>query len=68
LVLLLLLLLLQVARLPDSPTHYVLDGAHTADSAAALASTLRSAFPDDPVVLLVAMAADKQHRWALVAP
>ena len=53
----------QVARLGDSPTHYVLDGAHTADSAAALASTLREAFPDLPVVLLVAMAADKEHRW-----
>ena len=52
----------QVAQLPDSATHYVLDGAHTADSAAALAATLRSAFPDEPVVLVVAMAADKQHR------
>lgn len=53
---------MQVAKLPGSPTHYVLDGAHTADSAAALAETLRAAFPTEPVVLLVAMAADKQHR------
>jgi hypothetical protein len=29
---------------------------------AALASTFREAFPDLPVVLLVAMAADKEHR------
>lgn len=54
----------QVTQLPNSPTHYVLDGAHTADSAAALAATLRQAFPDEPVVLVVAMAADKQHRCA----
>lgn len=56
---------MQVARLGESPTVYVLDGAHTGDSAAALAATLRQAFPELPVVLLVAMAADKQHRWVL---
>lgn len=54
---------LQVAQLPGSPTHYVLDGAHTADSAAALGATLRAAFPQEPVVLLLAMAADKEHRY-----
>jgi folylpolyglutamate synthase/dihydropteroate synthase len=42
--------------------HVVLDAAHTADSAAALASTLRDAFPDQPVALVLAMAGDKQHR------
>lgn len=56
---------LQVAQLPGSPTHYVLDGAHTADSAAALAATLRAAFPQEPVVLVLAMAADKEHRYYL---
>lgn len=58
----------QVAQLPGSHTHYVLDGAHTADSAAALADTLRAAFPTEPVVLVVAMAADKQHRWGCSRP
>lgn len=42
----------------------VLDGAHTPESAAALARTLRQAFPTAPVALVVAMAEDKQHRWA----
>lgn len=45
----------------------MLDGAHTADSAAALAATLRAAFPAEPVVLVVAMAGDKQHRDVLLA-
>ena len=40
----------------------VLDGAHTPESAAALAKTLRQAFPTAPVALVVAMAEDKQHR------
>jgi len=39
-----------------------LDGAHTADSATALASTLRSVFPQAPLVLVVAMAGDKELR------
>jgi hypothetical protein len=54
----------QVAEMPGSAgCHVVLDAAHTADSAAALASTLRDAFPDQPVALVLAMAGDKQHRW-----
>ena len=40
----------------------VLDGAHTPESAAALAHTLRSVFPNAPVALVMAMAEDKQHR------
>lgn len=40
----------------------VLDGAHTPESAAALASTLRAAFPTAPVALVLAMASDKDHR------
>ncbi|KAF6254308.1 FolC bifunctional protein [Scenedesmus sp. NREL 46B-D3] len=53
----------QVAEMPGSPgCHVVLDAAHTADSAAALASTLRTAFPEQPVALVLAMAGDKQHR------
>ena len=40
----------------------VLDGAHTPESAAALASTLRLAFPTAPVGLVLAMASDKNHR------
>lgn len=45
----------------------VLDGAHTPESAAALARTLRQAFPTAPVALVVAMAEDKQHRWGVGA-
>ncbi|KAF8064668.1 hypothetical protein HT031_003470 [Scenedesmus sp. PABB004] len=52
----------QVVRPPGSAATYVLDGAHTADSAAALAATLRAAFPAAPLVLVLAMAADKPHR------
>ena len=44
----------------------VLDGAHTQDSARALVSTLHSFFPDQstppPLVLVLAMAADKEHK------
>lgn len=58
----------QVAQLPGSShCHVVLDAAHTAESAAALAATLRSAFPTQPLVLLLAMAADKQHRCVMIA-
>lgn len=42
----------------------VLDGAHTAESARALAQTLREVFPTAPVALVLAMAEDKQHRCA----
>lgn len=45
----------------------VLDGAHTPESAAALAHTLRELFPTAPVALVMAMAEDKQHRWAASA-
>jgi folylpolyglutamate synthase/dihydrofolate synthase len=45
----------------------VADGAHTAESAAALADTLRRVFPEQPVALVVAMAADKEHRAVLSA-
>jgi folylpolyglutamate synthase/dihydropteroate synthase len=40
----------------------VLDGAHTAESARALAQTLREVFPTAPVAIVMAMAEDKQHR------
>ncbi len=40
----------------------MLDGAHTAESARALATTLRAAFPTAPVALVLAMADDKEHR------
>mmetsp|Transcript_21675 Transcript_21675/g.47393 ORF Transcript_21675/g.47393 Transcript_21675/m.47393 type:complete len:151 (-) Transcript_21675:96-548(-) len=47
--------------------YVVLDGAHTAESAAALASTLRAVFPDQPLAFVVAMAADKEHRAVLAS-
>ncbi|KAI5561909.1 hypothetical protein BDE02_15G018600 [Populus trichocarpa] len=39
----------------------LLDGAHTKDSAKALVDTVRMAFPDARVALVVAMASDKDH-------
>ena len=58
----------QVGRLKhhgSSGGCLVLDGAHTADSAAALATLLREAFPRDkhPLALVLAMAADKVLLW-----
>jgi folylpolyglutamate synthase/dihydropteroate synthase len=45
----------------------VLDGAHSPESATALAQVLRSAFPIQPIVLVVAMASDKDTRGVLGA-
>jgi Mur ligase family, glutamate ligase domain len=45
----------------------VLDGAHTPGSAQALATTLRSAFPNNPLALVIAMADDKDHEHFLAA-
>ncbi|MED6160269.1 hypothetical protein PIB30_050011 [Stylosanthes scabra] len=39
----------------------LLDGAHTKESAEALMSTLRTAFPEAPLTFIVAMASDKDH-------
>lgn len=39
----------------------LLDGAHTKESARALVDTLKMAFPDAPLALVVAMARDKDH-------
>ncbi|PSC74504.1 dihydrofolate synthetase [Micractinium conductrix] len=50
------------ARAGQPGPWVVLDGAHTLESAAALAQTLRAAFPTAPVALVLAMAEDKQHR------
>jgi folylpolyglutamate synthase/dihydropteroate synthase len=52
----------------DAPPLIVLDGAHTPESAAALAAALREAFPwPTPLALVVAMAGDKQHREVAAA-
>ena len=45
----------------------LLDGAHTAQSAAALAETVRELFPEQPVALIVAMADDKDHKAVMLA-
>ena len=45
----------------------VLDGAHTPAAAQALVATLAEAFLDEPLVLVVAMAEDKDHRGILAA-
>ena len=49
----------------EDPPWVVLDGAHTPASAQALVSTLREAFPSEPVVLVVAIADDKDHKGIL---
>ncbi|CAM9002678.1 unnamed protein product [Rhodiola kirilowii] len=39
----------------------LLDGAHTKESARALVNTIQMTFPDAPLILVVAMASDKDH-------
>lgn len=51
----------EAARLGGEHITLVLDGAHTASSAKALASTLKMVFPSDPLAFVVAMASDKDH-------
>ncbi|KAK9844056.1 hypothetical protein WJX81_003088 [Elliptochloris bilobata] len=48
-------------------TLLVLDGAHTPAAAAALAATLRRAFPDAALALVVGMAADKDAAGIMAA-
>ena len=48
----------------DGEGWLVLDGAHTAQSAAALASFIKHNFPDNPVAL---MADDKDHKAVMTA-
>lgn len=52
---------------PLEAPFVVLDGAHTADSAAALVDTIEAAFPGTPVAVVLAMAADKPHREVCAA-
>ena len=51
----------------DGDGWLVLDGAHTGQSAAALATTVRQVFPDNPIALIVAMADDKDHKAVMAA-
>ena len=51
----------------DDEGWLVLDGAHTAQSAAALANSIRQIFPNNPVALIVAMAEDKDHKAVMTA-
>ena len=48
-------------------TRLVLDGAHTPAAAAALAATLRRAFPNAALALVVGMAADKDAAGVMTA-
>lgn len=61
----------QVTALEDRggarATRLVLDGAHTPAAAAALAGTLRRAFPDAALALVVGMAADKDAAGVMAA-
>ena len=61
----------QVAALADRggarDTRLVLDGAHTPAAAAALAGTLRRAFPHAALALVVGMAADKDAAGVMAA-
>ncbi len=51
-----------MVRHQQHPHPVVLDGAHTAASARALAATVRAAFGRQPIALVLAMASDKEHR------
>ena len=44
------------------PIFVVVDGAHTQDSAACLAKTVRQVFPGSKIALVVSMASDKDHQ------
>lgn len=65
------IMVMQVVQAPSrQDTHnnwLVLDGAHTAQSATALAETVRELFPERPVALVVAMADDKDHKAVMAA-
>ncbi|KAA6423036.1 MAG: folylpolyglutamate synthase-like [Trebouxia sp. A1-2] len=59
---------MQMQNAQMTPTNWlVLDGAHTAQSAAALADTVRGIFPKNPVALIIAMADDKDHKAVMAA-
>lgn len=62
---------IQVSRAQNeqksSSNWLVLDGCHTAQSAAALADTVKGLFPSSPVALIVAMADDKDHKVVMAA-
>jgi folylpolyglutamate synthase/dihydropteroate synthase len=45
----------------------LLDGAHTPAAASGLATTLRAVFPDAPLAVVVAMAADKDAAGVMAA-
>lgn len=49
------------------PPWVVLDGAHTPPAARSLVATLAEAFPGEALVLVVAMAEDKDHKGVLAA-
>ena len=51
----------------DCSNWLVLDGAHTAQSAAALADIVTELFPGRPVALIIAMADDKDHKAVMAA-
>ncbi|KAK4766563.1 hypothetical protein SAY87_008205 [Trapa incisa] len=51
----------EASQLGFSGATILVDGAHTKDSAKALVNTIKMAFPASPLVLVVAMATDKDH-------
>lgn len=51
-----------MSRRDPSSEWIVLDGAHTKESATALASSIRDLFPDEALVFVLCMAQDKQHE------
>lgn len=51
----------EAERLGFPNTTILLDGAHTKESAEALVNTIRMAFPQARLVIVVAMASDKDH-------
>lgn len=54
--------IIQEMEVDGRPMLFVVDGAHTQDSAACLATTVRQVFPNSKIALVVSMASDKDHE------
>eukprot|EP01023_Acetabularia_acetabulum_P010148 TRINITY_DN14624_c0_g1_i6.p1 TRINITY_DN14624_c0_g1~~TRINITY_DN14624_c0_g1_i6.p1 ORF type:complete len:560 (-),score=85.69 TRINITY_DN14624_c0_g1_i6:290-1969(-) len=56
-----------ISRRDGDTRRIILDGAHTEESATAMAKTLKQVFGDNPLVIIVAMSIDKEHGAVMQA-
>lgn len=54
--------IIEMMEVDGRPIFLVADGAHTKDSAACLAKTVRQVFPHSKIAMVISMAADKEHE------